>query len=97
MNTEKVDMLRVAIQDALCDNHCLHSRVRGLMHVFNQHQNAFDGIIIGWIDVQKNPPEINSYADIKYPENGISNEMLITKERLQNMRLKNAQWKPTFY
>jgi len=93
MGLDKIDSLRMAIQDTLCNNHTLESKTNGLVHVFNEHQQTFDGITIGWLDVRTKAPEINSYVDIKY-RTGISNEILVTKERLKHMRNKDAQWRP---
>ena len=96
MGLDKVDSLRMAIQDALCNNHKLESRTNALMHVFSEHQQAFDGITIGWLDVRTKAPELNMYVDIKY-QTGISNEMLVTPERLNYMRNNDAQRPPAKY
>lgn len=94
---DKVTQLKYAIEDILISGIPLDTKIEQLMSVFNNHQHCFDGIIIGWLDVQIKAPEINQYIDIKYLDGPEVYERLCTDELLRKMRQRNALWKPAIH
>jgi len=94
---DKLTQLRHAINDVLISGVPLETKIEQLIFVMSQHQNCFNGIIIGWLDVRVKAPDINQYIDIKYGNGTQVFERLCTDSLLKIMRQKNAQWKPSIH